>query len=175
MTPQISPKDVPQDRRESEEEEEPVYGNIVQESSSSGEDDEEEQQLDASPQGYIPLSMNDASETSEAFLQELKEDSTASESHENQEAQIHEIHGNQAASRLSDSQHNDANEELPMDNDKVNLIQQVMSKIALPPSSIPEWANVIPEDKWKNSLLTSLEKRTHLSSSTNCNETDPEK
>lgn len=69
MTPQISPKDVPQDRSESEEEEEPVYGNIVQESSSSsGEDDEDEPQIDDQlPHGYIPLSMNDTSETSEAF------------------------------------------------------------------------------------------------------------
>lgn len=69
MTPQISPKDIPQDRSESEEEEEPVYGNIVQESSSSGEDDDEEEQINDSHQGYVPLSMNDASETSEAFLQ----------------------------------------------------------------------------------------------------------
>jgi hypothetical protein len=65
MTPQISPKDIPQNMNESDSEEEPVYNNIVQESSSSDEDDE----IDT-PQGYVPLSMNDGSETSEDFLQE---------------------------------------------------------------------------------------------------------
>lgn len=36
-----------------------------------------------------------------------------------------------------------------------------MTNISLPSSSIPEWARVVPEDRWKNSLLTSLENRTH--------------
>lgn len=44
--------------------------------------------------------------------------------------------------------------------DQVKLIQQVMSNISLPTSSIPEWARVVPEDRWKNTLLSTLENRT---------------
>ncbi|EDO48648.1 predicted protein [Nematostella vectensis] len=46
-----------------------------------------------------------------------------------------------------------------MDSDQVDLIRQVMSNITLPSSAIPEWAKLVPEDKWKTSLVTIRKKR----------------
>ena len=45
--------------------------------------------------------------------------------------------------------------------DQVDLIRQVMSGITLPTSAIPEWAKVVPEEKWKASLVSSITNRTH--------------
>ena len=35
-----------------------------------------------------------------------------------------------------------------------------MSGITLPTSAIPEWAKLVPEDKWKASLVSSITNRT---------------
>ena len=43
---------------------------------------------------------------------------------------------------------------------QVDLIRQVMSGITLPSSAIPEWAKVVPEEKWKASLVSTLTNRT---------------
>ncbi|KAL9975625.1 hypothetical protein ACROYT_G012808 [Oculina patagonica] len=45
-------------------------------------------------------------------------------------------------------------------NEQVDLIRQVMSGITLPTSAIPEWAKVVPEEKWKASLVSSITNRT---------------
>lgn len=37
-----------------------------------------------------------------------------------------------------------------------------MSGITLPMSAIPEWAKVVPEEKWKASLVSSITNRTQL-------------
>ena len=44
--------------------------------------------------------------------------------------------------------------------DEINLIKSVMRNIQLPSSAIPEWAKKIPEDKWKQPLVSALEQRT---------------
>ena len=44
--------------------------------------------------------------------------------------------------------------------EQVDLIRQVMSGITLPTSAVPEWAKVVPEEKWKASLVSSIENRT---------------
>ena len=44
--------------------------------------------------------------------------------------------------------------------EQVDLIRQVMSGITLPSSAIPEWAKVVPEEKWKASLVSTLTNRT---------------
>ena len=44
--------------------------------------------------------------------------------------------------------------------EQVDLIRQVMAGITLPSSAIPEWAKVIPEEKWKSSLVSSITNRT---------------
>lgn len=35
-----------------------------------------------------------------------------------------------------------------------------MAGITLPSSAIPEWAKVVPEEKWKSSLVSSITNRT---------------
>ena len=44
--------------------------------------------------------------------------------------------------------------------EQVDLIRQVMSGISLPSSAVPEWAKVVPEEKWKASLVSSIKNRT---------------
>lgn len=44
--------------------------------------------------------------------------------------------------------------------EQVDLIRQVMAGITLPLSAIPEWAKVVPEEKWKASLVSSITNRT---------------
>ncbi|KAF2883982.1 hypothetical protein ILUMI_22180 [Ignelater luminosus] len=46
--------------------------------------------------------------------------------------------------------------DIKMDSNKVDEVKQVMANITLPPSSIPEWANNIPEEQWKQHLLSRL-------------------
>lgn len=62
MTPQISPKDVPQSKSDSETEDEPVVANIIDEASSSEDDDDGDIVNEIS--GYVPLSMNDGNDDS---------------------------------------------------------------------------------------------------------------
>lgn len=47
-----------------------------------------------------------------------------------------------------------------MKQEQVDLIRQVMSGITLPTSAIPEWAKVVPEEKWKATLVSSITNRT---------------
>ncbi|KAK4886304.1 hypothetical protein RN001_002575 [Aquatica leii] len=53
--------------------------------------------------------------------------------------------------------------DITMDSIKVNEVKEAMANIKLPLSAIPEWANNIPEDEWKQHLynrLQSLQKKT---------------
>ena len=45
--------------------------------------------------------------------------------------------------------------------DEINLIKSVMTNIQLPSSAIPEWAKKIPEDKWKQPLVSALQQKTN--------------
>ncbi|XP_044258631.1 uncharacterized protein LOC123007410 [Tribolium madens] len=47
--------------------------------------------------------------------------------------------------------------DIEMDSNKVNEVKQAMINFALPPSSIPEWANNIPEEQWKQQLINRLQ------------------
>ncbi|KXJ22280.1 uncharacterized protein LOC110252761 [Exaiptasia diaphana] len=155
MTPQISPKDIPQNTSDSESEEEHVVTNINHESSSSEDDDGD---IVNEISGYVPLSMNDGNDdNNDHHIQMIEGDSNDAECIESQEVP-------QTDTATSASVSTDITTEethINMDNDQIKLIQQVMTNISLPSSSIPEWAKVVPEDRWKNSLLTSLENRTH--------------
>ncbi|RZC40778.1 hypothetical protein BDFB_010265 [Asbolus verrucosus] len=47
--------------------------------------------------------------------------------------------------------------DIEMDNNKVDEVKQAMMNFTLPPSSIPEWANNIPEEQWKQQLISRLQ------------------
>ena len=51
--------------------------------------------------------------------------------------------------------------------DAINLIKSVMRNIQLPSSAIPEWAKKIPEEKWKQPLVSALQQRTSRTSDEN--------
>lgn len=59
MTPQISPKDIPQSTSDSESEEDHVVTNINQDNSSSEDDDGD---IVNEISGYVPLSMNNGND-----------------------------------------------------------------------------------------------------------------
>lgn len=47
--------------------------------------------------------------------------------------------------------------DIEMDSNKVDQVKQAMANITLPSSSIPDWANNIPEDQWKQHLFDKLQ------------------
>lgn len=47
--------------------------------------------------------------------------------------------------------------DIEMDSNKVDAVKKAMINITLPPSSIPEWANSIPEEEWKATLLNKIQ------------------
>lgn len=47
--------------------------------------------------------------------------------------------------------------DIEMDSNKVDAVKKAMVNITLPPSSIPEWANNIPEEEWKATLLNKIQ------------------
>ncbi|KAJ3665440.1 hypothetical protein Zmor_000936 [Zophobas morio] len=47
--------------------------------------------------------------------------------------------------------------DIVMDSSKVDEVKQAMVNFTLPPSAIPEWANTIPEEQWKQQLISKLQ------------------
>ncbi|XP_017783788.1 PREDICTED: uncharacterized protein LOC108567693 [Nicrophorus vespilloides] len=48
--------------------------------------------------------------------------------------------------------------EIELDKEKVDQVKAALENFTLPASSIPDWANKIPEDQWKNEILNRLRK-----------------
>lgn len=46
--------------------------------------------------------------------------------------------------------------DIEMDSDKVNEVKLAMSNFTLPSTSIPQWANAVPEELWKENLIERL-------------------
>lgn len=40
-----------------------------------------------------------------------------------------------------------------MDADKINQVKSMMATFTLPSTAIPEWANTISEEEWKEQLI----------------------
>ena len=53
--------------------------------------------------------------------------------------------------------------------DQVDLIRQVMMNVSLPSAAIPDWANNVPEDKWKAMLVSNIENRNQQKEDTDRN------
>lgn len=49
---------------------------------------------------------------------------------------------------------------IELDSNKTEQIMSVMAGIKLPTTAIPEWAQGIPEEKWKEDLLEKIRKKT---------------
>ncbi|CAK1540438.1 unnamed protein product [Leptosia nina] len=47
---------------------------------------------------------------------------------------------------------------IQMDNERVQQVMSAMADFALPPASIPEWAQSISEEQWKQTLHDKIEK-----------------
>lgn len=42
---------------------------------------------------------------------------------------------------------------IDMDADKINQVKHVMASFSLPNTAIPEWANTVSEEQWKEQLM----------------------
>lgn len=42
---------------------------------------------------------------------------------------------------------------IDMDADKINQVKHVMASFSLPNAAIPEWANTVSEEQWKEELM----------------------
>lgn len=49
------------------------------------------------------------------------------------------------------SPHNPSN--IDMDADKINQVKSMMASFTLPTTAIPEWANTVSEEEWKERLI----------------------
>ncbi|CAH1961641.1 unnamed protein product [Acanthoscelides obtectus] len=47
--------------------------------------------------------------------------------------------------------------DIEMDSNKVDEVKKAMANITLPPGAIPDWAETIPEEEWKQHLLNRLQ------------------
>lgn len=47
--------------------------------------------------------------------------------------------------------------DIEMDSTRVDEVKKAMNNFTLPPSAIPEWANTIPEEQWKQQLINRLQ------------------
>lgn len=155
MAPQISPKDIPRGEENSDSEEgEPVAPVILENSSSDDEDNMEDGELDLN-QGYVQLAQddNEGQQTPDQWLSNTEEEGSEVESAAVIVTNDSESNSSSSEVRLSEPE---------MKQEQVDLIRQVMSGITLPMSAIPEWAKVVPEEKWKASLVSSITNRTQL-------------
>lgn len=152
MPPQISPKDIPPVEENSDsEEEEPVPPLLFENAASSDDDadnmaDESEENVNV---GYVELSQDegDSEQATNQWPSQEQQDS---------------LHDNEQALGIAASDHvsKSIKSEEEMKPEQVDLIRQVMAGITLPSSSIPDWAKVIPEERWKASLVSSISNRT---------------
>lgn len=47
--------------------------------------------------------------------------------------------------------------DIRMDKEKEEEVKQAMLNVTLPPSSIPAWANAVPEEQWKDHIMQMLQ------------------
>jgi len=155
MPPQISPKDIPRGGENSDsEEDEPIPPVILENSSSSDEDaDNMEDEEEDVNQGYVQLAQDESED------QQTTEESSPQAEEQGSEVDSEPDTDNASSNSLSSSTPVRSTDP-EMKQEQVDLIRQVMSGITLPTSAVPEWAKVVPEEKWKASLVSSIENRT---------------
>ncbi|CAB4043280.1 male-enhanced antigen 1 [Paramuricea clavata] len=128
-------------------------------SSDSGSDEE----IDSlAAQGYISLAQNEDDVVNNDIEQAEQEASTEStdDSDEKPTVNPQDCEEHETVAEVSTSSAFSSTQNSQMGEDEINLIKSVMRNIQLPSSAIPEWAKKIPEDKWKQPLVSALEQRT---------------
>ncbi|XP_062553280.1 male-enhanced antigen 1 [Armigeres subalbatus] len=124
--------------------------NIVINTDGTTDDSENEYNEENAYMGYQPLNMRD--------MNSMMEDSDTSESNDP------EIHDDDSIELLNVDvwnapRPNELNIELGPE--KAEQILSVMAGIKLPSISVPQWAQGIPEESWKEELLRRIRERHH--------------
>ncbi|EDV24136.1 hypothetical protein TrispH2_005052 [Trichoplax sp. H2] len=108
------------------------------------EDSDMDEEFDDDNQGYVPLGQDDDDQD------ELLTETPQSENGE----------GGMTTCMNANGQSNDHSHlHEPMNPAHAALIVQSMSNISLPLSATPDWAKLVPEEMWKESLLTTIAER----------------
>ncbi|XP_051174848.1 male-enhanced antigen 1 [Leptopilina boulardi] len=115
--------------------------------------DSESEDEDHTIEGYVPLAqdpidgdllLEDEEEewaSSPLNLPEVLPESTSSQTHIIQSETV----------QVWSSSCNFSN--IDMDADKINQVKHVMASFSLPNTAIPEWANTVSEEQWKEQLM----------------------
>ncbi|XP_076627767.1 male-enhanced antigen 1 [Colletes latitarsis] len=109
---------------------------------------------DAGMAGYIPLSQ--VPTDSDPMLYEDEDDEWVSNAGESsQTLSLSSLEPQQDCMsetiEVWSSPRNRSN--IDMDADKINQVKSMMATFTLPTAAIPEWANTISEDEWKEQLI----------------------
>ena len=119
-----------------------------------GMNDSDSEDDDAGMAGYVPLSQVPAD--SDPMLYEDDDDEWASNAGEPSQSlpiPSMELQPDCMSETIEvwSSPHNRSN--IDMDADKINQVKSMMASFTLPTTAIPEWANTVSEDEWKERLI----------------------
>ena len=130
--------------------------NVVVVSSDSGSDEEID---NLAAQGYISLSQNEDDAVVDGEIEQAEQEVCTDNDDDLQTETSQDDNGTFAEASASTAFSSTQNTQ--MGEDEINLIKSVMRNIQLPSSAIPEWAKKIPEEKWKQPLVSALQQRTN--------------
>lgn len=104
--------------------------------------------------GYIPLSQ--VPTDSDPMLYEDDDEEWTSNTGESSQTlslpQVEPEHNCMSETiEVWSSPHNPSN--IDMDADKINQVKSMMASFTLPTTAIPEWANTVSEEEWKERLI----------------------
>ncbi|XP_076249115.1 male-enhanced antigen 1 [Calliopsis andreniformis] len=115
---------------------------------SESEDDEREMA------GYVPLSQVPA-DSDPMLYEDDDEEWTSNAGEPNQTLPLPQLESQHNCMsetiEVWSSPHNRSN--IDMDADKINQVKSMMASFILPTTAIPEWANTVSEDEWKERLI----------------------
>ncbi|XP_043462513.1 male-enhanced antigen 1 [Leptopilina heterotoma] len=130
-------------------------------------DDSESDDEDHTVEGYVPLAQEpvdgdllleedeDEAEWIPLNVEQELPESTNSQTHIIQSETVVQVW----SSSSSSSSCNCSN--IDMDADKINQVKHVMASFSLPNTAIPEWANTVSEEQWKEQLMDRIKTIQH--------------
>ena len=125
----------------------------------SGDSGSDEEIDNFAAQGYISLAQNEDDAAVDGEIEQAEQEVCTDNADDLQTETPQDDNGTVAEASASTAFSSTQNTQ--MGEDEINLIKSVMMNIQLPSSAIPEWAKKIPEEKWKQPLVSALQQRTN--------------
>ncbi|XP_028396251.1 uncharacterized protein LOC114520223 [Dendronephthya gigantea] len=124
----------------------------------SSDSDEDGENLAA--QGYISLAQSE-DDIAANEIEQAEQETSADSNEEKPDIQTEDPEESRTFPSGSSTAAFSSSSQAQMGEDEINLIKSVMTNIQLPSSAIPEWAKKVPEEKWKQPLVSALQQRTN--------------